>query len=326
MLPFDNLRWLHGCVCVCVCLCMCPSVCVNVCVRSSVPLSAVIGSESHMSTPSQRATMSSSPARILPSWAAAMPSNPSMSSTTRLDVFMSVDDPYETFATSKLITKTYMICDICTNVLRDPCTCKCTFVACAHCLQFCDADSCLQCRAKLPDELVPAKHYQNVLDAECQFQGVRFSCNTASPGSDHPCPLWCCNKSFDTLRELEEHLRKQGSFEDSRASASSFLQRVMATEPAQLEKLFLEAGEAVKLHAATLLEENNTWQMTGRPQRSGNRTRKRSRSIRRGFPPTPVGARDPLERAFETSLTMSEGMQHIRRHIDAVQRRFVFML
>ena len=100
----------------------------------------------------------------------------------------------------------------------------------------------------------------------------------------------------------------------------------MATEPAQLEKLFLEAGEAVKLHAATLLEENNTWQMTGRPQKSGNRNRKRSRSIRRGFPSTPVGGRDPLERAFETSLTMSEGMQHIRRHIDAVQRRFVFML
>ena len=210
-------------------------------------------------------------------------------------------------------------------MLRDPCTCQCTFVACLQCLRLCHTRHCPQCRAKLPDRLVPAKHYQNVLDAECKFQGVRFSCNAASPGSDHPCSLWCCDKSFDTLPELEDHLRKQGSFESSRASASDFLRRVLAAEPAKLEELSREAGDTVKLHATTLLDENNTWQMTEHRQRRSHRRRERSRSARRGLP-TPTGVRDPLERAFETSLAMSEGMQHVRRHIDAVQQRFVLLL
>ena len=250
-----------------------------------------------------------------------------MSPTTRLDVFMSVCDPYETFGTDKLIAKTYMTCGICHNLLRGPCTCQCTFVACLQCLQLCSTKRCPQCRTNLPKRLVPAKHYQNVLDAECKFQGVRFACNTASPGSDHACPLWCCNKSFDSLTELKDHLRNQGSFECSRASASSFLQRVLTAEPAELEELFREAGDPVKLHATTLLEENNAWQMTEHRQRSIHRRRRheRSRSARRGSP-MPGGFRDPLERAFDTSLAMSEGMQHIRRHIDAVQQRFVFLL
>ena len=168
-------------------------------------------------------TLPPPPQQALPNWVAEqlVPTTPSMSPSTRLDVLMSVDDPYEAFVTGKLTTKSFMICDICRNVLRDPCTCQCTFVACLQCLQLCNTKRCPQCRARLPDQLVPAKHYQNVLDAECKFQGVRFLCNTASPGSDHPCPLWCCNESFDTLPELEEHLRKQGSFKRSRASASS---------------------------------------------------------------------------------------------------------
>ena len=177
------------------------------------------------------------PPHTPPNWAAEqlMPTSPSMSPTTRLDVFMSVCDPYETFGTDKLIAKTYMTCGICHNLLRGPCTCQCTFVACLQCLQLCSTKRCPQCRTNLPKRLVPAKHYQNVLDAECKFQGVRFACNTASPGSDHACPLWCCNKSFDSLTELKDHLRNQGSFECSRASASSFLQRVLTAEPAELE-------------------------------------------------------------------------------------------
>ena len=263
----------------------------------------------------------------MPNWASEqlMPTTPTMSPSTRLDVFMGADDPYDSFGTGKLTTKSYMVCDICKSMLRDPCTCQCTLVACLQCLQLCNTRACPQCRAKLPDRLVPAKHYQNVLDAECKFQGVRFSCNTAGPGSDHPCPLWCCNKSFDTLPELEEHLRRQGSFESSRASASDFLRRVLAAEPAKLEELSREAGDTVKLHATTLLDENNTWQMTEHRQRRSHRRRERSRSARRGLP-TPTGVRDPLERAFETSLAMSEGMQHVRRHIDAVQQRFVLLL
>ena len=128
------------------------------------------------------------------------------------------------------------------------------------------------------------------------------------------------------MPEFEDHLRNQGSFESSRASASDFLRRILTAEPTELEGLFREAGEAVKSHAATLLDENNAWQMAEhRQRRNHHRRKKRSRSARRGRH-MPEGVQDPLERAFETSLAMSEGMQHIRRHIDAVQQRFVFLL
>ena len=115
------------------------------------------------------------PPPILPAWATqhTMPTSPTMSQSTRLDAFMSVDDPYETFGTHTLIAKSYMSCGICTGILRDPCTCQanCSFVACLQCLQLCQPRRCPQCKEPLPKRLVPAKHYQKILDDECKSQG-----------------------------------------------------------------------------------------------------------------------------------------------------------
>ena len=204
-----------------------------------------------------------------------MPTSPSMSPSTRLDVFHSVTDPYETFATQVVTQKDFMTCGICKGLLLDPvvCAANCTFVACISCIRRCQ--SCPQCRAPLPLRLVASRHLQVILDSELKAQNVKFKCNTTPPGHSPP-TLWCCEREFDTLKNLETYLAQQGSFQASRTAALDLWRRALLHESARSE-LFGDAGAKSKLHLTTVLDELDAWQAAEMLQREESRPLKRSR-------------------------------------------------
>ena len=242
-----------------------------------------------------------------------MPTTPSMSPSTRVDVFHSVTDPYETFGTKTVTQKDFMTCGICKGLLYDPVVCpsNCTFVGCLSCLQRCQ--SCPQCRAPLPLRPVVTRHLQAILDSELKAQNVKFKCNTTPPGHSPPC-LWCCEREFDTLKGLEEHLAQQCSFQCSRGAALDLWRRALHHEPARRE-LFGETGAQSRLHLATVMDEMDQWQAAEKLQREEARPRKRSRSHTTIDTPE-----DLMPRAVADTIAMSEALERLRRQMGDVQR------
>ena len=234
-----------------------------------------------------------------------------MSPTTRLDVFHSATDPYETFGTKAVKQKDFMTCGICTGLLVDPVVCpsNCTFIACLSCIGRCH--SCPQCRVPLPLRPVAVKALQAILDSEIREQGVKFKCNTAPPGKSPPC-LWCCEKEFDTLKGLEEHLAQQGSFQSSRTTAFDLWRRALRHESARSD-LFGEVGAKSRLHLVTILDEMD--EAAEMPHREGSRPLKRSRHQTRA-----ETTQNQLTRAIAESIELSEAMERLRRQMGDVQR------
>ena len=245
-----------------------------------------------------------------------------MSPTTPLDVFHSIPDPYEAFGTQAVVQKDFMTCGLCNGLLCDPVACpaNCTFIACISCIRRCQ--SCPQCRAPLPTRPAVTKHLQAILNSELKEQGVRFKCNILGPGKSPPC-LWCCEREFDTLKGLEEHLAKQPGFQSSRASAMDLWRQALLHEAPRRE-LFGEAGAKSRLHLLTILEELEDWQTAEQHQRreDGRPRRRRSRSRTTSKPHSVQ--EDPLTRAVAASIAMSETMEGLRRQLGEVQR-FVFL-
>ena len=242
-----------------------------------------------------------------------MPTSPSMSQSTRLDVFHSVTDPYD-FATKAVTQKDFMTCGICKGLLLEPVVCpsNCTFVACISCIRRCQ--SCPQCRAPFPLRLVASRHLQVILDSELKAQNVKFKCNTTPPGHNPPC-LWCCEREFDTLKELETHLAQQGSFQASRTTALDLWRQALDHESARSE-VFGEAGAKSRLHLATILDELDQWQAEETLQREERRPRKRNRSHTKKTE-TPE---DLMSRAVADTIAMSEALERLRRQMGDVQR------
>ena len=242
-----------------------------------------------------------------------MPTSPSMSPSTRLDVFHSVTDPYETFGTKAVTQKDFMTCGICKGLLLDPVVCgaNCTFVGCLSCLRRCK--SCPQCRAALPLRLVASRPLQVILDSELKAQNVKFKCNTTPPGHSPP-TLWCCEREFDTLKELETHLAQQGSFQTSRTTALDLWRQALDHESARSE-LFGEAGAKSRLHLATILDELDQWQTAEKLQREESRPLKRSRHHTKIETPE-----DLMPRAVANTIATSEALERLRRQMGDVQR------
>ena len=206
-----------------------------------------------------------------------------------------------------------MACGICKCLLLGPVVCpsNCTFVGCLSCTKRCQ--SCPQCRAPLPLRPMASRHLQAILDSELKAQNVKFKCNTMPPGHNPPC-LWCCEREFDTLKDLETHLAQQGSFQASREAALNVWRQALGHESARPE-LLGEAGAKSKSHLATILDELDQWQAAEKLQQEQGRSRKRSRSHTK-----PDTFEDPMPRAVADTIAMSQALEGLRRQMGDVQR------
>ena len=152
---------------------------------------------------------------------------------------------------------------------------------------------------------------QAILDSELKAQNVKFKCNTTPPGHSPP-TLWCCEREFDTFKDLEIHLAQQGSFQASRTVALDLWRQALDHESARSE-LFGEAGAKSRSHLATILDELDQWQAEETLQRE--EPRKRSRSHTKTETPE-----DLMPRAVADTIAMSEALERLRRQMGDVQR------
>ena len=153
-----------------------------------------------------------------------------------------------------------------------------------------------------------------ILDSELKAQNVKFKCITTPPGHSPP-SLWCCEREFDTLKDLETHLAQQGSFRASRTAALDLWRRALLHESARSE-LFGDAGAKSKLHLTTVLDELDAWEVAEKLQREEDRPRKRKRSQHTKVE-TPE---DLMPRAVADTIATSEALERLRQQLGDVQR------
>ena len=232
----------------------------------------------------------------LPSWAHRPDLDPPSSSRLmRVEVFDSIPKSERFFAFAScgdnFVPRKTMTCGICLLFLDEPAACaECTFLACRGCWEkhyTTGRAHCPACRTTQPLPKV-SKHLLPLLEEELRENNVTFRCNTNPPGTCHNA-LWCCERSFTSLRDLREHLRSSGSFRHTRARLNLLLQlSLMGDKKAQAE-LYDNAVHRDQLR--TIMEEDS---IRLRASAARRRTRSRSRSVRRVLidapwraPPTP---------------------------------------
>ena len=218
----------------------------------------------------------------LPTWAFRQPLQPpSSSSTTRLDVFQRVKEEgkvFDIFASKEMKDVDFaspFVCGICLGFLQDPAPCpgkQCKFIACYHCLEnHYEKDArCPVCRRvqELPDV---DKNLEPYLAEELRRRGIVFRCNMSPPGSREGA-LWCCDTSFETLRDFQRHVSEQWSFLATRLHCKRHLHSILSDsgqdQPlqitdhmrGQLKYVLTEDAvmiQAARSHSSMLLEARN---------------------------------------------------------------------
>lgn len=177
-------------------------------------------------------------------------------------------------------------CSICMQFLEEPAACMgCQQAMCTRCWERAREISspgeyrCPLCRHVQPSIEV-SRCMQQVLDHELRSKGISFSCNTCSPGS-RPDALWCCQATFDSLKELRQHLSLASPFRTTRTQLRRLLALAASGSKESRERLFDDPMQRQKL--ALVLEEDQIVETVARRRllaQTAVRHRSKSRSPR----------------------------------------------
>ena len=224
----------------------------------------------------------------LPPWAMRPELRPPTMSLVRpVEVFDRIVEQgvqFETFANCGDAFQPAMCfcCSVCLVFLVEPATCnRCQQAVCTQCWEKHRAIAqttdygCPLCRHQQPSIAV-SLCMQQVLENELRSKGISFNCNAFPPGSRADA-LWCCQASFDNLKELRQHLSLAGPFRTTRIHLRRMLTLALSGSKCSQELIFADPAQRQKL--ATILEEDEVVAKVSRRrllvQRAG---RSRSRS------------------------------------------------
>ena len=209
----------------------------------------------------------------LPRWAARRPMHPPTSSKLlRTVLFERIRQDGRAFETFANCGDSYkppecFKCPVCLELLEDPSNCAgCERMMCKRCWQKHYGNGgrgCPLCRHPQPIPHVN-RTMAAVLAHELSDKGITFQCNQFVPGT-RSYAMWCCNRSFDSLAELQEHLGEQGSFSATQKHIRRLLKlcahgfadarKTLFEEPENRQKVtdLLLEDEAIRRAARTTL-------------------------------------------------------------------------